>query len=285
MTLLLTLSQQQWTRLVAAPAFGQQHQGYAPGGAQDRWSLACGNALLGNALDAGGLEISLAPPQIHVHADCHLVMTGAPVAIRCDGQDLDMHHVYHIQAGSTLVLQPATSGVRSYLCVAGGLQAAGDGYMLASAPHPAVKAGRRRPGWGEVNAWAPPRGWLRILPGPEWHSQAATLLQGPWRIDPQSSGMGLRLQGPRLPMPEVSMWSSPVADGTIQVSGSGPLLLLRQRQTIGGYPRVAVVIDADIDLAAQLRPGDALRLMVVDRAQAEEAAATRAAIVQGFLPK
>ena len=63
----------------------------------------------------------------------------------------------------------------------------------------------------------------------------------------------------------------PVADGTIQATAAGPIVLLRERQTTGGYPRICQLIDCDVDLAAQLRPNEVVHLDLVDVDEAEAA--------------
>ena len=233
--------------------------------------------LLKNSHDAPGLEFSLALPQIQCHADMTLVFSGAPLRIRCRGQTVPMLEVIHARAGDVFHLQQGMTGLRSYVTATGGLKKVDAGYAAEACDMSCV--GRRRATWGTVNDWAPPRGWLRLLPGPEWHPDLGARIQGPWRVDARSDHMGLRLQGPRLQLESYDLWSSPVADGTVQLSQQGPMILLRGRQTIGGYPRIANLIDADIDLAGQLRPGSAIRFMVVD----EETAASARQQKQAYL--
>jgi len=77
--------------------------------------------------------------------------------------------------------------------------------------------------------------------------------------------MGLVLEGEPLDLPGYDLLSAPVQDGTIQATANGLLALLRERGTLGGYPRVATVIDCDVDRLAQFRPGETLRFQLVDR--------------------
>ncbi|WP_225781087.1 biotin-dependent carboxyltransferase family protein [Xenophilus sp. Marseille-Q4582] len=115
---------------------------------------------------------------------------------------------------------------------------------------------------------------LRVLPGPEAHqfddAVRAQFHAAPWRITPQSNRMGSRLEGPALVRRESGdMLSSAVIPGTVQVPPSGqPIILMGDAQTTGGYPRIAVVIRADLWKLAQAPLGGRLRLVAVDTAQA-----------------
>ncbi|MDA7415561.1 biotin-dependent carboxyltransferase family protein [Xenophilus arseniciresistens] len=115
---------------------------------------------------------------------------------------------------------------------------------------------------------------LRVLPGPEAHQfDAAAKAQfhaAHWRITPQSNRMGSRLEGPALRrVEEADMLSSAVIPGTVQVPPSGqPIILMGDAQTTGGYPRIAVVIRADLWKLAQAPLGGRLQMQAVDAAQA-----------------
>ena len=115
---------------------------------------------------------------------------------------------------------------------------------------------------------------LRVLPGPEAHqyseSVRARFQAAHWRITPQSNRMGSRLDGPALQREAVGdMLSSAVIPGTVQVPPSGqPIVLMGDAQTTGGYPRIAVVIRADLWKLAQAPLGGRLQLVAVDAAQA-----------------
>ena len=88
--------------------------------------------------------------------------------------------------------------------------------------------------------------------------------------------MGLRLDGPPLTLPKRELVSEPVAPGAIQITNDGrPIVLGVDGQTIGGYPKVAHVIAADLDALGQLRPGDEVRFVRVTETEAEAAAAER----------
>ncbi|MBP6897943.1 MAG: biotin-dependent carboxyltransferase [Pseudacidovorax sp.] len=118
---------------------------------------------------------------------------------------------------------------------------------------------------------------LRVMPGPEYAQFGAAartqFWQAAWRITPQSNRMGSRLEGPALKRGhEVDMLSAGVVPGTIQVPPSGqPIVLMGDAQTTGGYPRIGVVIRADLWKLAQAPLGSRLRMVEVDAAAAARA--------------
>ncbi|PJG58188.1 allophanate hydrolase, partial [Aeromonas cavernicola] len=129
---------------------------------------------------------------------------------------------------------------------------------------------------------------IRILPGPELaqcdEASQTAFWQQPWRVSPQSDRMGYRLQGPTLQLRHpLSLLSHGVLPGLIQLPPSGaPIILLADAQTTGGYPRIGCVIDADLWLLAQARPGSVLQCVPCTVAQAHAARRLRQAQAYRF---
>lgn len=256
-------------RLVCGADYSRLHQGFAPGGPQDRFSCRLANQLLGNDSDAAAIEFTLAPAVFGVTQDCHLLIGGAQCDITIDGKQLPEWTVLAVNAGAEIRIRIGQAGCRVYLCVAGGLNAdtsaAGD---LMSG-----EVGRTR--LTSDFAWEPKLGSVRVIAGPEstnctLNSALDELTKQHWQVSPQSSAMGVRLLGPTLPLADFDIVSAPVQDGTIQATQSGLIGLLRERGTLGGYPRVATIIDCDVDRLAQFRPGSRLRFEIVDQDRAAE---------------
>jgi biotin-dependent carboxylase-like uncharacterized protein len=180
-------------------------------------------------------------------------------------------------------------GVRAYLAVAGGMavrptlgsRATHVVSAMGGLDGRALKAGDRLPlgdrstaGGAAPALEAPlialPRGEarIRVLPGPQldYFSGDAleTLQSAPYVIAPNSDRMGFRLTGPRLAHSRgADIISDATPLGVLQVPASGqPILLMADRQTAGGYPKLATVITADMSVAGQLGPGDALTFTV-----------------------
>mgnify|MGYP003700732345 FL=1 len=108
-----------------------------------------------------------------------------------------------------------------------------------------------------------------------------------WAVGRRADRMGAELDGPRLHMrEEITMASSPVFPGTVQCPRSGaPFLLMADAQTVGGYPRIAQVIGADLHLTGQLRPGDEVWFRKTSPAEARDIARKKEALFEGWLPQ
>lgn len=117
---------------------------------------------------------------------------------------------------------------------------------------------------------------LRFISGPQWASLTAAsgeaFFEETFRVAPQADRMGIRMLGPRLALAQpLEMVSSGVATGTIQLPPDGsPILLMADRQTTGGYPRLGELASVDLPRAAQLRPGDTLRFAAISLAEAQQ---------------
>jgi KipI family sensor histidine kinase inhibitor len=289
---------------------GHAAQGIAPGGALDPLALAVCNRLVGNRPDAAALECALTGPRLRVLRPVKVAVAGAHVAgLPCGrplqleaGSELDLRalergaRAYLSVAGGfaapvvlgsrSTELRAGFGGLAGRALVAGDRLAVEDPAPLRTVGSPPTAV----PPWRIDSAllhdrprFAP----LRVLRGPQadwFHSDAwASFLARAWTLTPRSDRMGLRLSGPALPLraeglPEIpaaprELWSEGVTSGTIQLPPDGrPIVLLADRPTIGGYPKLAVVIRADLGRAAQLRPGETVRFEEVSLAAADAAA-------------
>ncbi|MHB0996212.1 MAG: LamB/YcsF family protein [Elusimicrobiales bacterium] len=247
------------------PKYGRQHIGVSPGGAMDCFSLRRGNLMLGNPEGAAALEI-VGPPEIEFLVDGRFVLTGA----RYDAflqrgsaatEPAEHSRVLEARAGDRLTFGNRRYGMYAYLCFRGG---------PFDAPLPAEAVP-----FSAVGSWADPSGRIRVVPGPEYNcvAQPGQFFLTAWRTTFKMDKMGIRLAGePGMTGCMGSMISGAVADGTIQLTSEGPIILLRHRQTTGGYPRIFNVISADIDLLGQFAPNQAIHFAEVTMEQARIAA-------------
>lgn len=273
------------------PCYGSQDLGYSPGGVQDRFSFHTGQILLGTDTDTPwpALEMIHPPRLVRFRLDCCFVLTGGKVEAGLDRSGDDRHRgseqdqgrsepdalaaettveqavVYHAPAGSELRFRRRVYGFRTYLS------------CRPAPPDPGKLAGRSRGPYHRAARWPHPAGRIRVIAGPEITSLAdpEAFLGIRWRTSGEMSDMGIRLEPARdtgvdgsdqpgsdrfnpdraMQVREEQLISAPVCDGTIQMTPSGPIALLRERQTTGGYPRVAVVVGADVDMLVQMGPG------------------------------
>jgi len=247
--------------------------GVPVGGAADRRSFQLGNALLGNPPDAPALEIALKGPRLRADADVGCVLFGAPFDAFHGDKRISVGRSFTMRTGDELRIGGTASGMRAYLCVVGGFDAPtilasrGSFENLHGGELLACAASRVLGRWcpevqPELAAGVAP---IMVLPGPQasWFDDAEFYGQE-FALQPASNRMGLRLKGMPLTMPQREMVSEPVAPGAVQVTNDGQCIVLGvDGQTIGGYPKIAHVISADLDALGQLRPGDKIRFVQV----------------------
>ena len=252
--------------------------GVAVGGPADRASHALGNALVGNPPDACGLEIALVGPTLRAERDVGLCVFGAPFALAVDGRPVEPNRSFTLNAGRTLRIGTAAVGMRAYVCVPGGFAApvvlgSRSAFEPIKAADSLACAESRLPGrWlADPPVLAESPVTLRCLPGTQADWFDPTDVAGPtFAVTAASNRMGWRLTGPPLRRPSREMVSEAVAPGAVQVANDGlPIVLGPDGQTIGGYPKAAHVIDADLDRLGQLRPGDEVRFAFVAADAAE----------------
>jgi 5-oxoprolinase (ATP-hydrolysing) subunit C len=255
--------------------------GLPVGGAADRWSLSLGNALVGNAPHAAALEICLAGPTLQAGCDLGCVVFGAPFEVFRGDERLSVGRTLTLHAGDVLRIAGTTIGLRAYLCVRGGLQAPeilgsrsafepvrrGQELECASSviSGRAIDAGLEHVADGPIV--------LRALPGPQADWFDLSQFFGPtFSVNAASNRMGVRLHGEPLDRKPGELVSEPVGPGAVQVVNDGQCIILGiDGQTIGGYPKVAHVIAADLDRLGQLRPGQPVRFEMMSIGDAEQA--------------
>ncbi len=262
---------------------GHAADGVGRSGAADRTSHARANLLVGNPAGATAIEVTLGGLTVRAEQDLVVAVTGAPAPADIDGEPADHDTVLPLAAGRTLRLRAPKVGLRSYLAVAGGvavprvLGSASTDSLSRLGPAPLARGDRLpigAPGRITTPAALPaptplgdPVTVLRVVFGPrdDWFAEPTALTAGQWQVSPQSNRVGLRLDRPDPQEPallrrdDAELPSEGMVLGGIQVPPSGqPVLLLADHPLTGGYPVIAVVVDDDIDRAAQLRPGQRL---------------------------
>jgi antagonist of KipI len=280
--------------------YGYQETGVPVAGPMDAFSHRLANQLAGNDAGAATLEITLIGPELTVDVDTTIAIAGAQFEVTCDDRAVPGDASWTVRAGQRVKFGRVLQGARAYLAVAGGIQTPPvlgsrathlvsrmgglDGRALASGDRvPIVSGVSPRPHRKSPGLTLPTRGraLLRVMPGPQdgWFERDAmkTIAGVSFRISPRSNRMGYRLQGPPLRrVREGELISEPVGIGAIQVPAAGePILLMADRQTAGGYPKIGHVIAADLPLAGQLAPGDFIEFVLCTRQEAVAALIAR----------
>ncbi len=288
---LAELSGERWIEVIEPGAMttvqdlgrpGHESSGVSPGGAVDGHALRVANLMVGNE-GAAALEICMSGPVLKFHADSTVAWVGAIGKSR------------HVVAGETVNFSKLTGGVRACLAVAGGLRVP---EVLGSAATD-LRGGfggfhgrALRPGdrlhFGEAGEVPRCGDWhlgradriseveLRFLLGVQqhWFSDAARrrFLAETYQLTARSDRMGARLAGSALELAEPrEMVSQPMACGSVQVPPDGqPIILLAERQTIGGYPQIGHVVSVDLPKLARAWPGAAVRFREVTWEEARE---------------
>jgi antagonist of KipI len=272
--------------------YGYQASGVPVAGPMDAFSHRLANQLVANDPAAATLEITLIGPELIVDANTTVAISGAHFEVTCDDRPVPIGEAFAVAKGQRLKFGRIMEGARAYLAVAGGIQTAPvlgsrathlvsrmggvEGRALAANDCIPILDNQSRPVRRSPGLTLPTKGraLLRVMPGPqaEWFEADAlkTIAGVSFRISPQSNRMGYRLQGPPLRrIEDRELISEPLGLGAIQVPSAGePILLMADRQTAGGYPKIAYVISADLPLAGQLAPGDFIEFHLCSRQEA-----------------
>lgn len=296
---------------------GYQRFGMPVAGAMDAFSLRLANILVGNDPGEAGLEATVMGPTLRFLSDAVFAVAGGDFGPTLNGTPIEMDRAHLACGGDELRLPMARRGARAYVAFGGGLDLppvmgsrstclkAGLGGLHGRALRAGDRIGLRASG-------TVPKDWERRAAPPDlplpledrvsvrftWGYQAdrftaagrLAFCRGQYTLSPQSDRMGYRLQGPRVEtLPGAgSVISDGVCFGSIQITDGCPIVMMADRQTTGGYPKIGCVIGADLPLLSQLKAGDGVRFLPVQITTAQRAWRARldalAALQRSFEP-
>lgn len=290
-----------------AGRFGAQRYGLTPSGAVDRLAFAAANALVGNRLYAAAIELGPLNSSFTARGGAvRLALTGATRPADVAGEPVALNQTVTLIDGQSLSIGVARGGVFSYLAIEGGVQGepmfgslsvnaraglgspyprplqAGDELET----HPASSVGTKR-----IDLPPPLTGPIRVVWGPqddEFDDQAKALfLASDWKISATSDRMGYRLEGPVIRhLHGHNIVSDGTVAGSIQVPGNGaPIVLMPDRGTSGGYPKIATLISADLGRFGQTQAGVIFRFHAIPMADAQREARAMAQLINGLPDK
>jgi antagonist of KipI len=273
--------------------WGHQDLGIPVAGPMDAYSHRYANALLGNDDDDAALEVTLIGPEIEAAVAVTCAVTGARFEVTVDGAPMPLDAPFDVAAGRRIRFGGRAHGARATLAVRGGFAVPAlygsratslisrigpfGGRALRAGDVLPIGSGPATPRAARAGASLPiPQGGatLRVIEGPHaglFDPSALPALYGSrFVVTADSNRMGYRLGGAPLPHAgEADILSDATPIGSLQVPASGqPILLMADRQTTGGYPKIATVITADLPLAGQLAPGDWIEFRPTTRPEA-----------------
>jgi biotin-dependent carboxylase-like uncharacterized protein len=273
---------------------GAQRYGLTPSGAVDRLALAAANCLVGNEFFAAAIEIGPFGAAFTAREGAvRVALSGASRSADIAGRAVASDTSMTLADGETLTLGFARGGAFSYLAIEGGIEGEPTFGSLAvnaraglGSPYPrplqagdelqmavASGAAERR-----IDLPATLEGPIRVVMGPQddefGDTEKKLFLDSEWKVSATSDRMGYRLEGPVIKhLHGHNIVSDGTVDGSIQVPGNGaPIVLMPDRGTSGGYPKIATVISADFGRFAQIPAGKGFRFKPVSMAEAQSEA-------------
>lgn len=263
--------------------------GLPSGGAADIYAYHWANKLLDNLNTSAALEITLGPCILEFQEPTQIAICGArsEMTLVRTGQRHSMipWSARKIKAGDRVNIGMASSGLRSYVAIAGGfkqpnilgscepltadgrLQLLAEGDQLYYTPEAPVSKFNRSAHWHAIPDYHAEL-VLSLHPCYQYHhfsaEATARLFNATYRIEANSNRMGYRLRGPNIPWKHGGIISEGIAFGSVQIPPDGqPIVLLNDRQTIGGYPKVGCIHASDCYELSQRRPGQTVRFELV----------------------
>jgi antagonist of KipI len=273
---------------------GHLRYGIPPSGPIDHAAFVVANRLAGNADGAAGLECTVLGPRFVAEVPCAIAVTGAAMPLTVNGAEAPGWTTLILESGDVVKLGAARAGVRAYVAFSGGVDVPAvldsrstyvrgrlggldgralrkdDRLALFAAPRPSVRRARAR-----ARSAFDDEPEIRVVLGPQadrfTDDGLRTFLGSAYEMLPQSDRMGARLRGERIAHTAGhDILSDGIALGSIQVPGDGqPIALLVDRQSTGGYTKVATVCSFDIGRLGQVKPGRRLRFRAVELGDAQ----------------
>jgi len=265
--------------------YGYLKYGVPISGAMDTFSMVAANILVANNPNDACLEITLIGPELQALADTQIAVTGGVVSVKIDGKDAPMWQTLTVRKGEKVSLGKVEKGCRSYLAVRGGINV--PSVLGSKSTHTRGKLGGiegRQLKAGDViygfdaslleDCYKMPENLIpqffdeftvHVVLGPQLDmftdKGVETFLSSQYKVTIESDRMGYRLDGPTIEHKDkAEIVSDALLPGAIQVPRNGkPIVIMRDAQTTGGYPKIAVVITSDLDLLGQAKPNTIVR--------------------------
>ncbi|MBS6397663.1 MAG: biotin-dependent carboxyltransferase family protein [Clostridiales bacterium] len=277
--------------------FGYEQFGVSPSGPMDLRALHIANILTGNDMEEACLEMTVMGPVIRFTGCAVIAVTGADMKPKLNEKPMCMYRAVSVKAGDVLKFGMVQKGCRSYLSVAGGMRIP---ELMGSKSTMVGKGfggyeGRKLQKDDEITfvksismlpnmqvRWVLPEPCrngehvLRVIMGPQddmfTQKGIDSFLGGAYKVGQEFDRMGYRLEGPVIEhKDDGNIISDGIVTGSIQVPTAGqPIVMLAERQTVGGYTKIATVITVDLPVIGQCKAGDVIRFRAVTVEEAQE---------------
>ncbi|TNF05458.1 MAG: biotin-dependent carboxyltransferase [Gammaproteobacteria bacterium] len=273
---------------------GYHRLGLTTGGPADALAFAWANRLCGNQPEASSLEITVGGLELDVDVATRIAVCGADMPLSINGDVVENWRSHRLYPGDRVTLGFARSGVRAYLAVAGGLVVSpvlGSSATVIREGIGGIEGRKLKTGDNLVCPQADDKDCLRVPTGyrPVYNKrvllrmvmgyqhdafapeQRERFYAGEYQVSSQCDRMGYRLEGPTIHCDMPGMLSEGISLGAVQVPPDGqPIVLLCDRQTIGGYPKLGAVLSVDLPLLAQLPAGGRVSFAPISVDEARE---------------
>lgn len=267
--------------------YGHLNMGVPSSGALDFKSHILANKLLGNESNAATIEMNYTGASFTVKKPTYISAVGADMHLKVNKESMPLGTPIAVSPGDEISFDKAIYGSRSYLGISGGFIS--EKYLDSRATHENLGFGKRlstgdliksgpvrRPNLHVKLKVAETDTEIRIIPGQQFDyfsdAEIDRFLNNAYSVSTKSDRMGFRLEGARIYSGHgYDILSEPTLLGSIQIPADGkPIVLLNERQTIGGYPKVATVIKADIPKLVQKHPGETFSFKFVELEEARQ---------------
>lgn len=283
---------------------GYQRAGLIVSGAMDSMSFCLANLLVGNEFHCAGLEVTLIGPSLRFKVDSIIAICGGNFYPTINKKAISLNKPIFVRKGDYLEFGQPEYGSRCYIAFRGGIQVEtvlgskstclpanfgghygralqkGDELQLIDFPN----KNSNKPSWklsDYFDSLLFNKEPIRFMKGRQYHlfdDESINLFHtASFCVTKDTNRMGYRLEGPSLHLQkQQELLTEGVAFGTVQVPANGqPIILMADRQTTGGYPKIAQVISADLPRLAQLKTGDSINFVEVSILEAQQLALNR----------
>src|SRR5690625_445596 len=262
--------------------YGYAAYGIPESGAMDKYAAGMGNILVGNPQNMAVLEVTRIGPKLQFSAHHQIVISGIEVDAYLNDKKVEVQEVYDVHKGTILDIQRVVKGNFAYLAINDGFQTEkvlnSQSMYEGITPEKVISKGEELPVLSldenvsdsystiSFDEQRYKKRSLRFFPGPEFYllsrEQKVQLAQESFTINPDSGRMAFLFQE-TIPSKEESILTNAVLPGTVQLTPDGHLIvLMRDAQVTGGYPRILQIPERQIDILAQKRPGESLRFSI-----------------------